>query len=61
MELDAKNLVMLDARSFLEFKIRERYTDKQGVSHYIFFVMKYNYNYFRKNVMKYHYSLHLYF
>ena len=33
----------------------------QGVSHYIIFVMKYNYNYLRKNVMKYHYSLHLYF
>ena len=29
---------------------------KQGVSHYIFFVMKYNYNYFGKNVMEYHYS-----
>ena len=28
----------------------------QGVSHYIFFVMKYNYNYFGKNVMEYHYS-----
>ena len=35
--------------------------EKQGVSHYNFFVMEYNYNYFRKNVMKYHYSLHLYF
>ena len=36
-------------------------TFTQGVSHYIFFVMKYNYNYFRKNVVKYNYSLHLYF